>query len=99
MSSAYIRQFTGLSFSNTALPEDCKYFNESGFKLTTAHRNYGHGLVGEKCVEVGRLVDNPNTILNLLVSFKNRSCFNTVFTFRKQFSAIFSSVLYRVKKM
>jgi len=24
-------------------------------------------LVGEKCVEVGRLVDNPNTTLNLLV--------------------------------
>jgi hypothetical protein len=48
-------------------PSKCKYFDESGFKLTTAHRNYGHGLVGEKCVEVGRLVDNPNTTLNLLV--------------------------------
>jgi hypothetical protein len=48
-------------------PSKCKYFDESGFKLTTAHRNYGHGLDGEKCVEVGRLVDNPNTTLNLLV--------------------------------
>jgi hypothetical protein len=38
-----------------------KYFDESGFKLATAQRNYGHGLVGGKCVEVGRLVDNPNT--------------------------------------
>jgi hypothetical protein len=46
-------------------PSKCKYFDESGFKLTTAHRNYGHSLVGEKCVEDGRLVDNPNTTLNL----------------------------------
>jgi hypothetical protein len=38
-------------------PSKCKYFDESGFKLTTAHINYGYGLVGEKCVEVRRLVD------------------------------------------
>jgi hypothetical protein len=33
-----------------------------------------------------------------LTMFRNCSCFNTVFTFRKQFSAIFSSGLYRVNK-
>jgi hypothetical protein len=38
-------------------PSKYKYFDESGFKLKTANRNYGHGLDGEKCVEVGRLID------------------------------------------
>jgi hypothetical protein len=33
MSSAYIRQFTGQSFSNTALPEDCKYLGRSLMKI------------------------------------------------------------------
>jgi transposase len=59
-------------------PSKCKYFDESGFKLTTAHINYGHGLVGEKYVEVGRLVDNPNTTLNLLVSINGINHFNFV---------------------
>ena len=49
-------------------PSKCKYFDESGFKLTVAHRNYGHSGVGKRCIEVGRLVENPNTTLNLLVS-------------------------------
>jgi hypothetical protein len=31
-------------------PSKCKYFDESCFNLTTAHSNYGHSLVGEKCV-------------------------------------------------
>jgi transposase len=60
-------------------PGKCKYFDESGFKLTTAHRNYGHDLVGEKCVEVGRLVDNPNTTLNLLVFINGINHFNFVY--------------------
>jgi hypothetical protein len=59
-------------------PSKCKYVDESGFNLTTAHRNYGHGLVGEKCAEVGRLVDNPNTTLNLLVSINGINHFNFV---------------------
>jgi hypothetical protein len=35
----------------------------------------------------------------VLTMFRNRSCFNTVFTFRKQFLVVFSSGLYRDKKM
>ena len=59
-------------------PSKCKYFDESCFKLTTAHINYGHGLVGEKYVKVGILVDNPNTTLNLLVSINGINHFNFV---------------------
>jgi hypothetical protein len=43
-----IRQFTGLSFSNTASPEDCKYFGRSliknikeiGFQIITLFNTY-----------------------------------------------------------
>jgi hypothetical protein len=33
VSSANIRQFTGLSFINTASPEECKYFGRSLIKI------------------------------------------------------------------
>ena len=59
-------------------PSKCKFFDESGFKHTTAHINYGHSLVGEKCVEDGRLVDNPNTTLNLPVYVNGINDFNFV---------------------
>ena len=45
---------------------------------TVCHRNYGHSLVGEKCVEVGRFVENPNLTLNLLVSLDGVSHFNFI---------------------
>ena len=54
-------------------PSKCKYVDESSFKLTT-----GHSLVGDKCVEAGRLVDNPNTTLNVLVSINGINHFNFV---------------------
>ena len=59
-------------------PGKCKYFDESGFKLTNAQKNYGHSQTGERCVEVGRLIENPNTTLNLMVSINGINYFNFV---------------------
>ena len=59
-------------------PSKCKYFDESGFKLTNAHKNYGHSQTGVRCVEVGRLIENPNTTLNLMVSINGINHFNFV---------------------
>ena len=47
-------------------PCKCKYFDGSVFKLTNTHRNYDQA--GERCVEVGRLIEKPNTTLNLIAS-------------------------------
>ena len=73
---AYYQSF--IDFVSRVDPRKCKFFDESGFKVTVAHRNYGHAPKGEKCVEVGRLVGNPNVTLNLLVSIDGINYFNFI---------------------
>ena len=48
-------------------PTQIKFFDESGYKVTTAHKTYGFSKRGEKCIEVGRCMPNPNITLNCLV--------------------------------
>ena len=54
-----------------------KVFRRSGYKVTRCrHRLYGHAPVGERCVEVERKLENPNTTLNLLVSLNGVEYYN-----------------------
>ena len=54
-----------------------KFFDEAGIKSPDAGiRLYGHAPVGERCVEVERKLENPNTTLNLLVSLNGVEYYN-----------------------
>ena len=56
-----------------------KFFDESGIKLPdVGTRLYGHSPVGERCVEVVRKHQSPNTTLNMLVSVRGLEYFNLV---------------------
>lgn len=55
-----------------------KFFDESGFKTTVAHRFYGHSKIGERAIEVGKFIPNANITLNLYVSLDGPAYFNFV---------------------
>ena len=57
-------------------PRKIKYFDESGFNITACHKMYGHSLKGEKCVEIGKFIQDPNITLNFLVSLNGVAYFN-----------------------
>lgn len=59
-------------------PYKVKYFDESGFKISVANRNFGHSKVGEKCIEIGRYHASPNITLNLLVGLGGVMYYNFV---------------------
>lgn len=65
-----------ITYASRANPQKLKFFDESGFKVTVCHRNYGHSKVGEPCIEIGRYVENRNLTLNLLVSLSGVCYFN-----------------------
>ncbi|XP_006815113.1 uncharacterized protein LOC102801000 [Saccoglossus kowalevskii] len=52
-------------------PWRLKFMDESGFRVTTtANPNYGHALVGQRCVQFARYDPNPNITLNLLIGLQ-----------------------------
>ena len=54
-------------------------FDEAGIKVPDfGTRLYGHSPVGERCVEVIRKSESPNTILNMLVSYEGPQFYNLV---------------------
>ncbi|CAC5368339.1 unnamed protein product [Mytilus coruscus] len=56
-----------LDFCQTKRPHQIKFMDESGFKLVTANRNYGHSQKGEQCIEIGRFIPGANLTLNFLI--------------------------------
>jgi len=49
-------------------PRRIKFMDESGFKLNdVSNPNYGHSLVGQRCIDVVRYHRSPNQTLNLLM--------------------------------
>ena len=56
-----------------------KFFDEAGIKTPgIGTRLYGHSPVGERCVEVVRKEENPNTTLNMLVSVNGPEYYNLI---------------------
>ena len=56
-----------------------KFFDEAGIKVPdVGTRLYGHSPVGERCVEVIRKSESPNTTLNMLVSYEGVQFYNLV---------------------
>ncbi|XP_028404078.1 uncharacterized protein LOC114526751 [Dendronephthya gigantea] len=56
-----------------------KFFDEAGIKVpNVGTRRYGHSPVGERCVEVIRKKENPNTTLNMLVSINGVEYYNLI---------------------
>ncbi len=74
---AYCQAF--IDYVSTVDPYRLKFFDETGLKLpNVANPNYGHSLVGERCVEISRNVQSPNITLNLLCGLQNIMYANTV---------------------
>lgn len=56
-----------------------KFFDEAGIKVPdVGTRLYGHSPVGERCVEVVRKKESPNTTLNMLVSVNGPEYYNFI---------------------
>ena len=59
--------------------EKIRFFDEAGVKVPdVGTRLYGHSPIGERCVEVVRKKENPNTTLNLLVSLNGVEYYNLI---------------------
>jgi transposase len=59
-------------------PHKVLFFDESGFKVTVASRQFGHSKVGDRCIELSRYHAGPNVTLNLLVGLNGVRYFNFV---------------------
>ena len=55
-----------------------KFFDEAGIKVPDVGKLYGHSPVGERCVEVIRKSESPNTTLNMLVSYEGVQFYHLV---------------------
>ena len=56
-----------------------KFFDEAGIKISNlGTRLYGNSPIGERCMEVVRKRENPNTTLNMLVSLNGVEYFNLI---------------------
>ena len=59
--------------------EKIRFFDEAGVKVPdVGTRLYGRSPIGERCVEVVRKKENPNTTLNLLVSLNGVEYYNLI---------------------
>ncbi|XP_076085963.1 uncharacterized protein LOC143056700 [Mytilus galloprovincialis] len=67
-----------LDFCQTKRPHQIKFMDESGFKLVTTNRNYGHSKKGEQCIEIGRFIEGANLTLNCLIGLDCVLYFNFV---------------------
>lgn len=69
---------TYIDFVSQINPRKVKFFDESGFKTTVAHRFYGHSKYNERAIELGRFIPNANITLNLFVSLVGPAYFKFV---------------------
>ena len=62
----YIQQY--IDFVSQTNPLTLKYMDEAGVCVSTGRRNYGHSVIGERCIEISRHIgNNRNYTVNLLV--------------------------------
>ena len=59
-------------------PRSLEFFDEAGIKIPDVGTAYGHSAKGSRCVEVGRKLESPNTILSMLVSLNGPEYYNIV---------------------
>ena len=68
-----------VDYISTVDPYRLKFFDETGLKLpNVANPRYGHSLFGERCVEISRNTQTPNSTLNLLCGLENLLYANTI---------------------
>ncbi|KAK3701803.1 hypothetical protein QZH41_005162 [Actinostola sp. cb2023] len=60
-------------------PRRLKFFDEAGVKYPDiGTRLYGHAPIGERCIEVVRKVESPNSTVNLIVSLNGPEYYDVI---------------------
>ena len=67
-----------ITFVSQQNPRKLKFFDESGFKISTGNRTRGYSELGTKCIEIGKNLNGANVTLNLLVSLAGIVYFNFI---------------------
>ena len=67
-----------LDYCQLKQPHQIKFFDESGFKVSTANRHYGHSKKGEKCIEMVKYHQDANLTLNFLTGLDGVLYYNFV---------------------
>jgi len=60
-------------------PKRLKFFDEAGVKLPdVGTRLYGHAPIGERCVEIVRKAESPNSTINMIVSLNGPEYYDVI---------------------
>lgn len=78
--SAYNMRYTQafIDYCQTKQPHQIKFMDESGFKVTSANRQYGHSEKGKPCIEISKYHPGPNLTLNFLIGLDSVLYYNFV---------------------